>query len=58
LREQDLVSVGCYRADEARECIEISRAVLERRAPRIDLQTTRSKASVTEAKDKGSAAAE
>jgi hypothetical protein len=50
LREQDLVCVGCYRPDEARECIEISRSVLERRAPRVDLQTTRSKASVMENK--------
>jgi hypothetical protein len=48
LREQDLVAVGSYNADEARECIEISRAVLERRAPRVELQTSRSKAALIE----------
>jgi hypothetical protein len=48
LRDQDMVCIGCMTPDEAREVIEISRAQLERRAPQIDLQTTRSKASVTE----------
>ena len=31
---------------EAKECIELSRAILEKRAPQIDLQRTRSKESV------------
>ena len=48
IREQDMVCIGCMTPDEAREVIEISFAQLERRAPQIDLQTTRSKASVTE----------
>jgi hypothetical protein len=46
IRDQDMVCVGCMTPDEAREVIEISFAQLERRAPEIDLQTTRSKASV------------
>ena len=48
IRDQDMVCIGCMTPDEAREVIEISFAQLERRAPQIDLQTTRSKASVTE----------
>jgi hypothetical protein len=48
IREQDMVCIGCMTPDEAREVIEISFAQLEGRAPVIDLQTTRSKASVTE----------
>jgi hypothetical protein len=48
IREQDMVCIGCMTPDEAREVIEISFAQLEHRAPQIDLQTTRSKASVTE----------
>jgi len=46
IRPQDMVSVGTLTADEAREVIEISRAVLEGREARVDLQRTRSKASV------------
>ena len=46
IREQDLVAVGCLTADEAKEVVEISRAVLERRVPNMDLQVTRSKKSV------------
>jgi hypothetical protein len=48
IRDQDMVCIGCMTPDEAREVIEISFAQLERRAPDIQLQTTRSKASVTE----------
>jgi hypothetical protein len=48
IREQDMVCIGCLTPDEAKEVIEISFAQLERRAPDIQLQTTRSKASVTE----------
>lgn len=48
IRDQDMVCIGCMTPDEAHEVIEISFAQLERRAPQIDLQTTRSKASVTE----------
>ncbi len=35
LREKDMVCIGCFNADEAAEDIEISRAALERRFPRI-----------------------
>ncbi len=49
LREQDMVSVGCYTPDEAREVIEISQSLLEHRASRTELQVTRSKASIMEA---------
>jgi hypothetical protein len=48
LRAKDLVTVGCFTADEALECVEISRATLERRMPEVELQVTRSKASVLE----------
>ena len=48
IRDQDMICIGCMTPDEAREVIEISFAQLEHRAPQIDLQTTRSKASVTE----------
>ena len=46
LRPIDMITVGCMTADEAREVIEISFALLEQRMPRIDLQETRSKASM------------
>lgn len=35
IREQDMVCIGCFNADEAAEDIEISRAAIERRLPRI-----------------------
>ena len=41
-----MITVGCLTADEAREVIEISMALLEQRAPVIRLQETRSKASM------------
>ena len=46
LREIDCVTAGTQTPDEARELIEISLALLERRAPEHELQTTRSKASL------------
>lgn len=46
IREIDMVCVGCFTADEAREVIEMSRAHFEKRVPRMVLQETRSKASV------------
>jgi hypothetical protein len=49
LRDGDLVTVGTLTPDEAKECIEISRASLERRRADRQLQTTRSKQTLTEA---------
>lgn len=46
IRAIDMVTVGCMSADEAKEVIEISLSVLERRGPQTQLQRTRSKASV------------
>jgi len=46
LRDCDVVTVGTQSADEAEEVIEISRALFERRAPRTELQRTRSKQSI------------
>ncbi len=46
LREQDMVTVGTFNADEAREVIDISLSQLERRGGQVELQRTRSKASV------------
>jgi hypothetical protein len=46
LRDIDMVCVGTNSAREAEEVIEISLAILERRLPRVDMQTTRSKESL------------
>jgi len=46
IRDQDMVCVGTSTPDEVRECIEISLSILERRTPEVQLQRTRSKASV------------
>jgi hypothetical protein len=46
LRDQDMVTVGTLSPDEAREVIEISLSLLERRAGAVELQRTRSKASL------------
>jgi hypothetical protein len=46
LRPQDMVTVGCMTPDEAREVIELSMSILERRAADLALQETRSKATV------------
>lgn len=35
IREQDMVSIGCFNADQAEEDIEISMAAMERRMPQI-----------------------
>ena len=47
IREQDMVTVGTMTPDEARELIELSLSLLERRGPRVELQKTRSKETVT-----------
>ena len=47
LREQDMVCVGTLTADEAREVVDISLALLEGRGPECQLQKTRSKQSIT-----------
>lgn len=52
LREQDMVCVGTMNGEEARELIDISLSVLERRAPTVELQRTRSKESVEDKKKK------
>ncbi|MFP4055635.1 MAG: hypothetical protein ACLF0G_02065 [Candidatus Brocadiia bacterium] len=49
LRDQDMVTVGTMTPDEARELIEISHSLLERRMPRHELQRTRSKAGLESA---------
>ncbi len=46
IRDRDLVAVGTQTPDEARECIEISRAQLERRTSALELQRSRSKGSM------------
>jgi hypothetical protein len=46
LREQDMVTIGCTTPDEAKECIELSLDMLERRMPDNELQYTRSKAAL------------
>ncbi|HAU36568.1 MAG TPA: hypothetical protein DCX07_02485 [Phycisphaerales bacterium] len=46
IRPQDMVCVGTFTPDEARELIEISLSILEHRDANLELQRTRSKASV------------
>jgi hypothetical protein len=46
IRDQDMVTVGSMTPYEARENIEISMSFLERRSPDIQLQISRSKASI------------
>ena len=46
LRDIDMICIGCFTADEAREVVDISLSQLERRASTVELQRTRSKASV------------
>jgi len=46
IREQDMVTVGTMSPDEARELIELSLSCIERRQADVQLQETRSKASV------------
>jgi hypothetical protein len=47
IRDTDMVAAGTTTPDEAREVIEISRSILERRAAGLELQKTRSKQTVT-----------
>ncbi len=47
LRDCDMVTVGTMTPDEAKEVIDISLAILERRPNTVELQTTRSKQTVT-----------
>ena len=46
IRDQDMVTIGTTTPDEAREIIDISLELLERRIPDYELQTTRSKKSL------------
>ena len=46
LRDQDMVAVGTTTPDEAREVIDLSLDLLERRTPSNELQRTRSKQSL------------
>jgi len=48
IRDQDMVSIGTTTPDEAREVIDISLDVLNRRIPDYDLQVTRSKQTLTQ----------
>ncbi|MBX7258288.1 MAG: hypothetical protein K1Y02_18135 [Candidatus Hydrogenedentes bacterium] len=47
IRDQDMVAVGAMTPREAEELIELSRGILERRTPEVELQRTRSKQSLT-----------
>ncbi len=49
IRDQDMVTIGTTTPDEAREIIDISRELLERRVPDYELQATRSKSSLSTA---------
>jgi hypothetical protein len=48
IRDQDMVTIGTTTPDEAREVIDISLDVLNRRIPDYDLQVTRSKQTLTQ----------
>ena len=50
IRDKDMVAVGTLTPDEAKELIEISLSVLDRRSPEVPLQRTRSKVIVEPAK--------
>lgn len=52
IRDCDMVTVGTMSPDEAREVVDISLAILGRRRSDVELQTTRSKRSVTRSPDK------
>ena len=47
IRDQDMVIIGCFTPDEAREVIDISLSQLNRTSPNVELQKTRSKASLS-----------
>mgnify|MGYP000910534124 CR=1 FL=1 len=40
IRPQDMVCIGCFNADEAREDIEIAYAALERRLPNVETRNS------------------
>lgn len=46
IRDCDMVTVGTLTPDEAKELIDLSLSILERRTPDVKLQETRSKASI------------
>lgn len=46
IRDQDMVTIGTTTPDEAREVVELSLDLLDRRVPDYELQRTRSKASL------------
>lgn len=46
LRPQDMVTVGTMSPREAQECIDLSMGILEKRDVQVELQETRSKASI------------
>ena len=46
IRDCDMVTIGTTTPDEARECVEISLDLLDKRIPDIELQKTRSKKSL------------
>jgi hypothetical protein len=46
IRDQDMVTIGTTTPDEAREVIDISLNLLEKRSPDNELQRTRSKSSL------------
>jgi hypothetical protein len=46
IRDHDMVAVGTTTPDEAREVIDLSLELLERRTPSNELQKTRSKQSL------------
>lgn len=46
LRPQDMVTVGTMTPKEAQECVDLSLGILERRDAQVQLQETRSKASI------------
>lgn len=47
IRDQDMITIGCFTPQEAREIINISLSQLNRTASAVELQTTRSKASLS-----------
>ena len=57
IRPQDMVTVGCFRPDEAREDIEISRAALEHRAPDLEGRASPNKTAALSAGSKCKCAA-
>ena len=47
IRDQDMIAIGCFSPQEAQEIIDISVSQLNRSASNVELQTTRSKASLS-----------